>query len=120
MHGTAPKYLGPLVRVADLPVRQALRSASTNRLVVPPYKLSTIGSRAFPVAGPHLWNSLTEETTSASSLLTFRKRLKTISLGNLFHILTSFIDFILCLFFIVDLALTCILRPLYKLLSEFN
>ena len=38
----------------DLPGRQALRSASTNRLVVPPYKLSTIGSRAFPVAGPHL------------------------------------------------------------------
>ena len=77
LHGTAPKYLGPLVRVADLPGRQALRSASTNRLVVPPYTLSTIGSRAFPVAGPHLWNSLTEEITSASSLLTFRKRFKT-------------------------------------------
>ena len=77
LHGTAPKYLGPLVRVADLPGQQALHSASTNRLVVPPYKLSTIGSRAFPVAGPHLWNSLPEEITSASSLLTFRKRLKT-------------------------------------------
>ena len=34
-HGTAPNYLGPLVRVADLPGRQALRSAFTNRLVVP-------------------------------------------------------------------------------------
>ena len=77
LHGTAPKYLGPLVRVADLPGRQALRSASTNRLVVPPYKLSTIGSRAFPMAGPHLWNSLPEEITSTSLLLTFRKRLKT-------------------------------------------
>ena len=38
LHGTALKYLGPLVRVADLR-RQALCSASTNRLVVPPYKL---------------------------------------------------------------------------------
>ena len=64
LHGTAPKYLEPLVRVADLPGRQALRFASTNRPAVPPYKLSTIGSRVFPVAGPHRWNSLPEEITS--------------------------------------------------------
>jgi len=37
LHGIAPEYLGPVVRVADLPGRQALRSASTNRLVVPPF-----------------------------------------------------------------------------------
>ncbi len=37
LHGTGPPYLGPLVRVADLPGRQALRSASTSRLVVPPH-----------------------------------------------------------------------------------
>ena len=77
LHRTAPQYLGPVVRVADLPGRQALRSASTNRLVLPPIKLSTIGSRAFPVAGPQLWNSLPENITSAPPLLTFRKRLKT-------------------------------------------
>jgi len=46
MHGIAPEYLGPVVRVADLPGRQSLRSAGTNRLVVPPFKLSTIGTRA--------------------------------------------------------------------------
>jgi len=39
LHGTAPRYLGPLVRVFDLPGRRRLRSASTDRLVVPPFKL---------------------------------------------------------------------------------
>ena len=32
LHGIAPNYLGPVVRVADLPGRRALRSAGTNRL----------------------------------------------------------------------------------------
>jgi len=36
--------------VSDLPGRRRLRSASTDRLVVPPFKLSTIGSRTFNVA----------------------------------------------------------------------
>jgi hypothetical protein len=77
LHGSAPGYLGPVVRVADLPGRQALRSASSSRLVVPPFKLSTIGNRAFPVAGPQVWNDLPEDITSAQSLSTFRQRLKT-------------------------------------------
>jgi len=42
-HGTAPSYLSQLVRVADLPGRRSLRSARTNRLLVPPVKLSTVG-----------------------------------------------------------------------------
>jgi len=37
LHGIAPEYLGPVVRVADLPGRQSLRSADTNRRVVTPY-----------------------------------------------------------------------------------
>jgi len=56
VHGIAPEYLGPVVRVADLPGRQFLRSAGTNRLVGQPFKLSTIGTRAFPVASPRVWN----------------------------------------------------------------
>ena len=44
LHGTAPRYLGPLVRVADLPGRRGLRSANTNCLVVPSYNLFTIGN----------------------------------------------------------------------------
>jgi len=35
VHDTTPRYLGPLTRVADIPGRRTLRSASTNRLNVP-------------------------------------------------------------------------------------
>ena len=45
--GTAPRYLGPLVRVSDLPGRRALRFASASRQAVPPrppFKPFTIGS----------------------------------------------------------------------------
>ena len=41
--GGAPRYLGPLTCVADIPGRRALRSACTDRLEVPYFKLSTIG-----------------------------------------------------------------------------
>jgi len=73
MHGIAPEYLGPVVCVADLPGRQSLRSAGTNRLVAPPFKLSTIGTRAFPVASPRVWNSLPTDITSAPSLSIFHQ-----------------------------------------------
>ena len=62
--------------VADLPGRRSLRSARTNRLLVPPVKLSTVGGRAFPVAGPTICNSLPDNVISAPSLSTFRQRLK--------------------------------------------
>ena len=77
LHGTAPRYLGPLVRVSDLPGRRRLRSASTDRLVVPPFKLSTIGGRTFNVAAARTWNGLPEDVTSSLTLPAFRKRLKT-------------------------------------------
>jgi len=75
-HGTAQSYLSQLVRVADLPVL-SLRSARTNRLLVPSVKLSAVGGRAFPVSGPTIWNSLPDNVISAPSLSTFRQRLKT-------------------------------------------
>jgi len=77
LHGTAPRYLGSLVRVSDLSGRRRLRSASTDRLVVPPFKLSTIGSRTFNAAAARTWNSLPEDVTTSPTLPTFRKRLKT-------------------------------------------
>ena len=43
------------------------RSTSTNRLLVQPIKLSTVGSRAFPVAGPKTWNALPEGVTFSQS-----------------------------------------------------
>ena len=39
------RHLSQLVRVADLPGRRSLRSARTNRLLVPSVKLSTVGDR---------------------------------------------------------------------------
>jgi len=77
-YGTAPSYLSQLhVRVADLPGRRSLRSARTNRLLVPSVKLSTVGGRSFPVAGPTIWNSLPDNVISAPNLSTFRQCLKT-------------------------------------------
>jgi len=75
LHGQAPHYLGPLTRVADLPGRPALRYAGSNRLRVPYVRLSTIGRRVFPVAGPQVWNNLPEHATSADSLRTFCSRI---------------------------------------------
>ena len=68
LHGTAPSYLGPLLRVADMPGRRALRSASTSQLFVPSVRLSTVGPRAFAVAGPQIWNSLPADITAIDSL----------------------------------------------------
>ena len=38
--------------------------SGTNRLLVPPVRLSTVGNRAFTVAGPRVWNTLPEDTTT--------------------------------------------------------
>ena len=67
LNGLAPRYLGPLTHVADLPGRRALRSASSNRLHILPVRLSTVGTRAFSVARPRIWNNLPEHITSAGT-----------------------------------------------------
>jgi len=77
LHDTTPRYLGPLTRVPDIPGRRALRSASTDCLEVPYFKLSTIGGRAFPVATSQIWNSLPDTVVSASTLRSFQHQLKT-------------------------------------------
>ena len=52
LHGSAPPYLASsFTCVADMPHRRRLRSASTEQLDVPTCCRSTIGGRAFPVAG---------------------------------------------------------------------
>ena len=71
--GTTPSYLSQLFRVAEMLGRC---SARTNRLLVPSVKLSTVGRRAFPIAGPAIWNSLPDNVISAPSLSSFRQRLK--------------------------------------------
>jgi len=76
LHGGSPRYLSSLVHVADVSGRPALRSAGLNRLRIPPFKLSTIGGRAFPVAAAQFCNSLPDNVTSANSLSAFRQQLK--------------------------------------------
>ena len=66
--GIAPRYLGPLNRVTDISGRRSLRSSGTNRLVVPPFRLSTIGSRAFPVAAAKIWNALPDSLVSLHNI----------------------------------------------------
>jgi len=51
--------------------------ASTDQLLVPSYQRSTIGRRAFPIAGARVWNALPSDVTSAPSLTVFGRRLKT-------------------------------------------
>ena len=75
--GTAPRCLGPFFRVSDLPGQRALRSASTSRLVIPPFKLPTIGNQTFKVAAARTWNGLLEEVTSSPTLQIFCYQLKT-------------------------------------------
>jgi len=48
-----------------------LRSSSSSQLVIRRTRLSTVGDRAFPVAGSRLWNSLPLDVTSASTLTVF-------------------------------------------------
>ena len=58
--------MGPLDRVADVSGRRSLRSSGTNRPVVPlpPFRLSTVGGRAFPVAAAKIWDALPDSLVS--------------------------------------------------------
>ena len=59
LNGRAPNYLlNHVIPVSAIVSRQRLRSAQQNTLVVPRYRLTTYGRRAFSVAGPTARNSL--------------------------------------------------------------
>ena len=74
LHGPAPRYLSDYIqRVADSN-RRRLRSSSSSQLVIRRTWLSTVGDRAFPVAGRRLWNSLSPDVTSAPTLTVCRNR----------------------------------------------
>ena len=53
----APVSLPRCPAVANLPGRRTLRSGGTSRLIVPSVRRSTVGDRAFSVAGPRVWNT---------------------------------------------------------------
>jgi len=74
----------PLIRVADVPGRRALRSANTDCLTVPHVRLLSVGNRAFPVAASCVWNNLPSEVISAQSLHSFRATSQNILVSSIF------------------------------------
>jgi len=80
VHGTSPSYpVSCFTRVSDMTSRFLTMAVvfyltSSGRSAV---RLSTVGSRAFPVSGATVWNDLPLYVTSAPSLAVFRQRLKT-------------------------------------------
>ena len=71
LHGGSPRYLSLLVHVSNVSGRPTLGSALSSRLRIPPFKLSTVGGPAFPVAAAQFWNRLPDNALSA-----FRQQLK--------------------------------------------
>ena len=67
LHGLVPRYLSDYIQSATDSNRRRLRSSSSSQLVIRRTRLSTVGDRAFPVAG----------VTSAPTLTVFRNRLTT-------------------------------------------
>jgi len=77
LHGTAPSYLvNQLQPLSTIESRSRLRSGSTTDLHVPVTR-SSLGDRAFAVAGPRAWNKLSSITRAASNLSSFKTLLKT-------------------------------------------
>jgi len=79
LRGTAPEYLSELfIPASTTSSRHCLRSSDSNKLVVPPVKLSTYGRRSFTASGAIVWNSLLEYLRDPTlSIDTFRRYLKT-------------------------------------------
>jgi len=79
LNGRAPNYLSNhVIPVSAIVSRQHLRSAEQNTLVVPRYRLTTYGRRAFSVAGPTAWKSLPVALDPTISDACFRRHLKTV------------------------------------------
>ena len=68
-----PAYLHSMLTQARQP--RQLRSSYSDLLSVPRVN-TTAGTRAFSVATPTLWNSLTDRVKSAGNIISFRRHLK--------------------------------------------
>ena len=75
LNGMAPSYLDQLVPVSSLTGRRRPCTVvfHTMQLLIPSYRLSTVGRRSFPV----FWNTLPDDIQSAPSVSAFRRLLKT-------------------------------------------
>ena len=79
LHNKAPQYLVDCcVPVSDIASCQRLRSARRCLLTIPRHRHSTLGRRAFSVAGPTLWNLLPDQLRDSDyTESTFQQSLKT-------------------------------------------
>jgi len=75
LNNMAPKYLSDMLTLYTPP--RALRSSSQHRLAEPNFKLSSFGGRSFACTAPRLWNSLPTSLKNCTTVLEFRKHLKT-------------------------------------------
>ena len=74
LHSTAPPYLADQLQpMAALESRRRLRSSASATLDILRARRTTIGDRAFCVAGPHVCNSLSSSMQNAPSLPIFRR-----------------------------------------------
>ena len=71
----APSYLVSLISYKSHP--RSLRSLTHNELVEPRSRLTTYGDRAFSIVAPPLWNKLPKDIRVSTSLVLFKKKLKT-------------------------------------------
>jgi len=78
LHGLAPRYLSDNIQSVAVSNRRRLRSSSSSQLVIRLTRLSTVGDRAFPVAGCRLEQSAARRHLSlnaffktASKLISF-------------------------------------------------
>ena len=79
--GQGPMWHRATVPCTARPSRRSAQSTGTlptssSRLVVPRFRLSTVGSRAFNVSAPRIWNGVSDDVVSAPTLSSFRRRLK--------------------------------------------
>ena len=77
IYGLAPTYLSDLISIKSNSLYN-LRSTGKLLLDHPKGKmLTTLGARSFSAAAPELWNGLPMELRQATSLDSFKSRLKT-------------------------------------------
>ncbi|XP_033103984.1 uncharacterized protein LOC117106687 [Anneissia japonica] len=78
LHNKTPEYISQLLTSHSVTCSRSLRS-TTNRFIlsVPASRLKAYDDRAFSVAAPRLWNTLPASIREATSIHTFKKKLKT-------------------------------------------
>ncbi|KAF7662130.1 hypothetical protein LDENG_00245680, partial [Lucifuga dentata] len=71
----APPYLSELLH--PYTPSRSLRSSSAVLLSVPPFRLSSMGARAFSCSAPRLWNSLPLHIHQLDSITQVKSQIKT-------------------------------------------